>query len=510
MNTGSERSKSLWMEIPAPRAPALEEHLSADVVVVGSGIAGISTAYELNKLGFSVIVIDRGALGRGITSRTTAHLSYSHDDLYSEVISKHGEKHAKECFTSQFAAITRLDEIRKEEKIACDFVRADALLFAPSSDDIKILEDEIEACTKVGFKGVDWVRNIKIAGPYARAIRFPDQAHFHPLKYLYGLIAILKKRGVKFFANSAVVKVRENKNGVKVQTYDGSVAANVVVLATNSPIANRIVVHDKQAPYRTYAFAAQIKRGSLPDALYWDTEDPYHYVRIQPGDKGKDYLIVGGEDHKTGESNDADERFERLKKWAKQYFPMIGRVTHQWSGQVLDTVDYLPFIGKNPGQEMVFIATGDSGQGFTNGPLAGIILAGLISSGRHKWAKLHNPARKTASAISNFVSENITPVKNFAEYVTSGDVKSERSIKRGEGAILRSGVVKQAVYRDKKGKLHKRSASCTHTGCIVHWNSFEKCWDCPCHGSHFSPQGEVLNAPAMTALAPAKRKRKSQ
>ena len=504
MNTGGEHSRSLWMEVAAPRAPSLEQRLTADVAVIGSGIAGVSTAYELSKQGLTVIVLDRGPLGRGITSRTTAHLSYSHDDLYGEVISKHGEKRAKECFASQYAAISRLDEIRKEERISCDFVRADALLFAAKSDDVKTLEDEIEACKKVGFAGVDWVRNIKIAGPYARAIRFPEQAHFHPLKYLYGVIAVLKKRGVKFFANSAVVKIQENKKAVKVETKNGSVSANAVVLATNSPIANRIAVHDKQAPYRTYAFAAHIKRGSLPDALYWDTEDPYHYVRIQPGEKGKDYLIVGGEDHKTGEANDADKRFERLKKWAKEYFPMIGKVTHQWSGQVLDPVDYLPFIGKNPGQERVFIATGDSGQGFTNGPLAGIILAGMISSGKHKWATLHDPARKTASAIKNFVSENITPVKNFAEYVTPGDVKSESSVKRGEGAIVRAGVSKQAVYRDNKGKLHKRSASCTHTGCIVHWNSFEKCWDCPCHGSHFSPQGEVLNAPAMMPLAVVK------
>jgi glycine/D-amino acid oxidase-like deaminating enzyme/nitrite reductase/ring-hydroxylating ferredoxin subunit len=497
------------MEIAAPRAARLTGHLTCDVAIIGSGIAGISTAYELSQAGLSVIVLDRGLLGRGITSRTTAHLTFSHDDTYDEVISKHGEEYAKQAFESQRAAIGRLDEIQQAEDIACDFVRTDGYLFAPKSDDVSMLEGEIEACHKLGFSGVEWARGLAVKGPYARALRFPDQAHFHPLKYLYGVIAALKKaKKVRFFANSPVVSLEERGAAVRLKTPDGSISANHAVVATNSPIANRIVVHDKQAPYRTYAFAAEIKRGSLPDALYWDTEDPYHYVRLQPGKNGKDYIIVGGEDHKTGEANDAEDRFEKLKAWGKEYFPMIGKITHRWSGQVLDPIDYLPFVGKNPGQEHIFIATGDSGQGFTNGPLAGLILSGLIVSGRHKWAKLHDPSRKTASAVSNFVRENVTPMKNYAGYVTPGEISAEREVKRGEGAIMREGLAKIAVYRDPRGKIHKRSASCTHTGCLVHWNSFEKCWDCACHGSHFSPTGDVLNAPAMSALAEVKSERK--
>lgn len=508
MNTAGERSRSLWMEVAAPRAVRLSENVSCDVAVVGAGIAGVSTAYELSQAGLSVIVLDRGPLGRGITSRTTAHLTFSHDDTYDEVISKHGEDHARQVFESQRAAIGRLDEIRQAEKIACDFVRADGFLFAPKRDDVSMLEGELAACHRLGFAGVEWARGLAVQGPYARALRFPDQAHFHPLKYLYGVIATLKKRGVKFFANSAVVSLEEQKASVRLKTDAGSVAARYAVVATNGPIANRVVVHDKQGPYRTYAFAAEIRRGALPDALYWDTEDPYHYVRLQPGTNGKDHIIVGGEDHKTGEANDAEQRFERLQAWAKEYFPMIGRITHRWSGQVLDPFDYLPFIGRNPGQQNIFIATGDSGQGFTNGPLAGLILAGLIARGDHKWASLHDPSRKTASALSNFVSENVTPMKNYAQYVTPGEVASEREIKRGEGAIMREGLGKVAVYRDPRGVIHRRSAACTHTGCLVHWNSFEKCWDCGCHGSHFSPVGEVLNAPAMTPLAETKRARK--
>jgi glycine/D-amino acid oxidase-like deaminating enzyme/nitrite reductase/ring-hydroxylating ferredoxin subunit len=508
MNTGGERSKSLWMELAPPRAPRLTERLTADVAIVGSGIAGISTAYELSEAGLSVIVLDRGPLGRGITSRTTAHLTFGNDDGHEELIAKHGEEHARQSFESQRAAIARLEEIQNKEAIGCDFARVDGLLFAPTSDDVSYLEKEIEACRKLGFEGVDWTRGIPVQGPYARAIRYPDQAHFHPLKYLYGLIAVLKKKGVRFFANSAVTSFDEGAAAVTLKTDTASVSAKSVVLATNSPIANRIFVHDKQGPYRSYAFAAEIKRGSLPDALYWDTEDPYHYVRLQPGRNGKDHIIVGGEDHKTGEADNADERFKQLEAWGKEYFPMIGRITHRWSGQVLEPFDYLPFIGKNPGQEKIFIATGDSGQGFTNGPLAGLILAGLIADGHHKWAELHDPSRKTPSAASNFVSENVTVAKNFANYVTPGEISDLRELKRGEGAIMRDGLSKVAVFRDTRGTVHKQSAFCTHAGCLVTWNSYEKCWDCSCHGSHFSPTGEVLNGPAMTPLATVKSERK--
>jgi glycine/D-amino acid oxidase-like deaminating enzyme/nitrite reductase/ring-hydroxylating ferredoxin subunit len=510
MNTGGERSKSLWMELPAPRAPRLTERLTADVIVIGSGIAGISTAYELSEAGLSVIVLDRGPLGRGITSRTTAHLSFANDDGYDEVISKHGDEQARLSLDSQRAAIDRLEEIQRAESIQCDFARIPAFLFAPTNEDTSFLETERDACHKLGFTGVDWSRDAKLAGPYARVLRYPDQARFHPLKYLYGLIAVLKKKGVRFFANSPVISFEEGAAAVTLKTEVASVSGKVAVLATNSPIANRIFVHDKQGPYRTYAFAAEVERGALPDALYWDTEDPYHYVRLQPGKNGKDHTIVGGEDHKTGEVNDAAERFERLEAWGKKYFPMIGKVTHRWSGQVLEPFDYLPFIGKNPGQEKIYIATGDSGQGFTNGPLAGLILAGLIADGHHKWAAMHDPARKTPSAAGNFISENLTVASNFAGQLTPGEISDLRELKRGEGAIMREGLTKIAVFRDARGTVHRRSAICTHAGCLVSWNGYERCWDCSCHGSHFSPDGDVLNGPAMTPLAAVKREHKPE
>jgi Rieske Fe-S protein len=287
-----------------------------------------------------------------------------------------------------------------------------------------------------------------------------------------------------------------------VKTKSGhAVQAAAAVVATNSPIVDWVAIHSKQFPYRTYALAVTIPRDTIADALYWDTLDPYHYVRLQPGRGTHDYLIVGGADHKTGEADDGDVRLDALEAWIRDLIPNLGKVTHRWSGQVMETMDHAGFIGRNPGNENVYVATGDSGQGMTHGALSGILNAELILKGRSPWQELYEPSRKTLSAAGNVLSENLTVVKNFAEYVAPGEIGSYDELEPGRGAIVRQGVKKIAAYRDEDGRLLLRSAACSHLGCHVHWNSFERCWDCPCHGSHFAPDGGVLNSPALGPLA---------
>lgn len=273
-----------------------------------------------------------------------------------------------------------------------------------------------------------------------------------------------------------------------------------------------IAIHTKQGPYITYVIGARVPRGSVTRALFWDTPDPYHYLRIESitakiKDTGEteeyDLLIVGGEDHKTGQQHDAGRRFAALERWTRTRFPMVEDIEFQWSGQVMEPVDALAFIGRNPmDEDNVFIATGDSGNGMTHGTIAGILLTDLIMGRENEWATVYDPTRKTLRALPEFASENLNATAQYTEYLTGGDVDSLSEIKPGEGAIVRDGLKKIAVYRDESGALHERSAVCVHLGCIVSWNSKEKSWDCPCHGSRYDAYGKVFQGPANRNLDP--------
>jgi glycine/D-amino acid oxidase-like deaminating enzyme/nitrite reductase/ring-hydroxylating ferredoxin subunit len=501
-NSSDQRSKSLWMDIAvAPDARPLRGDQTGDVVIAGSGIAGISTAYELALKGQRVMIVDRGRIAGGITARTSAHLAPLCDDLTSEMIKLRGEETSRKFYESQAAAVDRIEAIQKWEKIDCDFRRLDGYLFQALDTDSKIIDDELDAVRKVGAP-VNRLVGVPLAHcDNQHVLRYPRQATFHPLKYLKGLAEIIEAKGGVFYSETIIQEIKERGDGsVALKTDHGAITAKAAVVATNSPIIDSFALHSKMAPYRTYAMAFSIKRGALPDALYWDTLDPYHYVRLQPGEEQTDWLIVGGADHKSGEADDAGVRFEALEAWARNLIPAVKDVTHRWSGQVLDTIDYAGFIGRNPGNQNIYVHTGDSGQGMTHGVVGSLINSALILGDRPKWQEVYEPTRKTPAGIGNFLRENVTAVKNFAEYLAPGELESLDDLKPGHGAIVRQGLSKIAAYRDKAGVLHTRSAACTHLGCHLHWNSFETCWDCPCHGSQFAVDGTALNAPAIRAL----------
>jgi glycine/D-amino acid oxidase-like deaminating enzyme/nitrite reductase/ring-hydroxylating ferredoxin subunit len=495
---------SPWTKrVAIPRTQGLARNETADVCIVGAGIAGLTTAHLLAEAGQTVVVVDDGPIGRGMTSATSAHLSNAIDAGYTEIEQMHGERGAQIVAASHSAAIDRIETIVHEHRIACDFARVDGYLYRGDSD--TDLEAELKAAHRAGLIGVTMVPRAPLDGfDTGPCLEYPGQGQFHPLKYLAGLVRAIVKAGGRVYTNTHAETIQGGPSA-QVTSGNHTIATGAVVVATNTPVNDLVAIHTKQAPYMTYVLGLRIPRGSVPQALYWDTEDPYHYVRVySPGATSPfDLLIVGGEDHKSGQADDTAERHGRLETWARERFPMIDSVEFVWGGQVMEPVDGVAFIGRNPlDSNNVYIATGDAGMGLTHGTIAGILLTDLVLGRANEWAALYDPARKPLRAPGEYLKEAANMAAQYTTWVTGGDVETVDQIARGSGAVVRRGLSKVAVYRDERGVLHERSAVCTHLGCIVRWNEAENTWDCPCHGSRFDKLGDVINGPANRGLTP--------
>ncbi len=506
MKPADGQTTSIWYEhvsIPSyPSAPP--GPLRTDVCVVGAGIAGLTTAYLLAKSGKSVMVFDEGEIGSGQTGRTSAHLSSANDDLFTEIEKLHGVDGSKLAYHSHAAAIDMIEKISREEDIDCEFHRQDAYLFPIAGDSPRILEEELAAARRAGFTDVELQQKHALkaweAGP---ALRFGNQARFHPLKYLVGLAAAAEKLGVRIYTGCRVTDVtgsdakKQTPATLKIDGGDETTAeAGAIVVATNtpSPINDWMTIYMKQSSYRTYMIGLKVPPGTVDDVQYSDTADPYHYVRLEG-----DVLLVGGADHKTGQFPKDSDPFETLDTWARLKFPMAGERVSRWSGQVQEPSDYLGYIGKAPtAGDDVYVVTGDSGMGLTHGTLGAMLINDLIHGKSNPWTKLYDPARVKLDA--DLLKENTNTLSKYADLITGGDAADVDAIKPGDGAVIRRGLHKVAVYKDPAGKTTECSAVCTHLKCIVHWNPAEKSWDCPCHGSRFDPHGKVLMGPAIDDL----------
>lgn len=521
MNEAPERAgrlRSFWERTAErPRFAPLDRNITVDVAIIGAGIAGLMTAYELSREGRRVAVLDAGPVGGRMTARTTAHLVNALDDRFYEIETFHGAEGARLAAASHSAAIDRYEQIATEEGIDCQFERVGGYLMLPPGGSPEILDRELAAVHRAGLASVERVARTPLDSfDFGPALHFPRQGQVHPLRFLSGVAAAIVRRGGQIFVETRVTHV-EGGASAKVKMEAGhEVSAAAVVVATNTPINDRYILHTKQAPYYTYVVGIAVPRDALPSLLLWDIAQtaaeaeralgpaPYHYLRLAR-DAANDVLIVGGEDHKTGQADDSGERFARLEAWTRERFPSAGEVTDRWSGQVMEPIDALAFIGRNPRDEPnVFVVTGDSGNGMTHGAIAGILLRDLIDGRENPWAALYDPGRKVVHPrlVADFAKENLNVAAQLGDYLTPGDVASTGQLPPGGGAVVRRGLAKVAAYRDDAGLLHQFSAICPHLKCIVHWNAAERTWDCPCHGSRFDCLGRVINGPASSDLPP--------
>ena len=501
MNVSEKRTRSVWMDDEGPASrPPLTAAVEADVVIVGAGIAGLSIAYELARTGQRVVVLDRWRPGLGQSARTTGHLAWQLDDYYHRLRSERGDADARAYYRRVSAAIDRIEEIARTENIACDFARVDGYLFAASENGPEELVEEERACAELDIPGVRFVDRAPVPGRNTgRALLWPNQARFHVLKYLDGLTRAIERLGGHIHGDTAACGPSEDESGVTVELENGiRLRAPHAVMAANAALGD-LPIQTKMEPYRAYAIAGPVPKGSVEDALVWDTLDNYHYVRIQPA-ADHDVLIVGGEDHRLGEHDDGEERLAALERWTREHYPMFERRSHGWSGMVLEPVDLLPFSGLAHGKKRTFLHTGDSGEGLTNGVLGALLIRDLIVGGGAPDQAAFAPSRVTLRAAGEFAANLGHAAANFAEYLTPGGERSVDELKPGEAALVRHGLRKVAAFRDDDGRLYLRSATCTHLGCIVHWNGLERVWDCPCHGSQFAPDGTVLSGPATAPL----------
>jgi glycine/D-amino acid oxidase-like deaminating enzyme/nitrite reductase/ring-hydroxylating ferredoxin subunit len=502
MSAHFHEHKSLWINtVPSQAFPHLEGDLDVDVAIIGGGITGITSALLLQRAGKRVAVIEALRVGEGVTGYTTAHITEALDARYQTLVKKFGLAGARLAAGSQRDAKLLIERIVRQEELDCGFTKLPGYLYTERREDLAMIEEEAAAAERIGLD-VELTNDIPLPFPTVAAAKFNDQAAFHPRKYIMPLARKIVDRGGRVFEGTRVLEV-EDGEPARLVTERGIVTARDVIVATHSPVSNILYLHTKLYQYRSYVVALRLRKGS-PFGLFWDSDDPYHYVRTDPAESG-DVLIVGGEDHKVGiaPENDTRKPYEALEEWARERFGAHS-VEYRWSAQVVETADGLPYIGLNSASKHIWVATGFAGNGMTCGTVAAILLTDLITGQPNPWAELFDATRlKPLAAAGRFIKENVDFPVHFVKDRLGIEKTPVSEIGPGEGKIIKVNGEKLAISRSETGEVCAVSPVCTHMGCFVGWNTAEKTWDCPCHGSRFKPTGEVIDGPA---IAPLERK----
>ena len=493
-----------WAESASfPQYAKLTEDVETDVIVVGAGITGLTTAHALAKAGKRVVVLERDRCASTDTGHTSAHLTMVTDTRLSDLVRQFGTNHAQAVWEAGLAAIAHIDEVIRENNIDANFEWVDGYLHVPiagSANQDDRLEEEGRLANELDFDA-EYVASVPLIE--RPGVRFANQARFHPRKYLAGLARALVALGGRIHEHSEADEFCDEPRTVKANGH--TVTCEDVVIATHNPLvglrgmAGATLFQTKLALYTSYVVAGRVATGRVADALWWDTGDPYHYLRIE-SHRDHDLVIYGGEDHKTGQAENTVACFRRLEQRLLSVLSDV-ELTHRWSGQVIETPDGLPYIGRSA--EHQYSATGYAGNGLTFGTLAGMMISDAILERSNPWTELFDPNRKALTrGLWDYVKENVDyPYYLIRDRFVGAEARSLRAVKRGEGKILERNGTKVAAYRDAAGAVTRRSAICTHMGCVVAWNTAERTWDCPCHGSRFRPTGEVISGPAEAPLS---------
>jgi glycine/D-amino acid oxidase-like deaminating enzyme/nitrite reductase/ring-hydroxylating ferredoxin subunit len=477
--------------------------VDVDVAVVGGGLTGITAAYLFKKAGVKVALVERGRCARADTGHTTAHLTYVTDERLHHLVDSFGKDCAQSFWEAGMAAIDQIFAHITDEKIRCEFDWVPGYLHValrdPARNEIELLRRDAELAEELGFHA-EFVEAV----PYANraGVRFPNQAKFHPRKYLAALLDKIPGDGSYVFEQSEVTEFEDEPLRLKAAQHH--IRAQFVFIATHNPlmgntgVTNATLFQSKLALYTSYVLGARCPRGALPEALFWDTGDPYYYLRVDRHED-HDYAIFGGEDCKTGQEKDTTGNFRRLEEVLREHLPMA-EVRERWCGQVIETNDGLPFIGSTAKNQ--FVATGFCGNGFTLGTIGAAMARDFYLRRKNPWFGLFNVNRKKLiGGAARYVRENLDyPFYLVRDRLAKADTNSLDDLHPGEGKIVNLDGRKVAAYRDPRGELTLLSPICTHMKCVVGWNDADKTWDCPCHGSRFEPTGEVIGGPAEQSL----------
>lgn len=487
----------LWIDTtPETSFPKLHGDIQVDTVIVGGGLCGINTACFLQEAGLSVALLDAHRIVTGVTGHTTAKITSLHGLIYSYLIKSFGEEGARAYGDANQSAIEKYLDIINRRSISCDFHRTSAYTYTTSDKDLKEIEKEVQATERLGLPAA-YMESTPLPYPVKGAVLFSSQAHFHPRKYLLDLVTQLTNSGVQVYEKTRALELRQGDTH-EIVTDSGSVRAKHVVICTHFPFYDPALFMARMYPKRSYVLAVRLNSQSL-EGMFYSTTDPYHSVRSHPAGF-EDMVLIGGQNHKTGHGGSTINRYREVEKFARDNFD-VKSIEYRWSTQDYVTSDRVPYIGKLPGSERVYAATGFGGWGMTHSMVAAIIISDGILDRPNPWASLYDPSRKKMAGTMEFITENVDVAKRFVmDRVFAPKSFNVDQLGKGESGVVDREGGKISVAKDSEGDIHTVSAVCTHMGCIVSWNDGEESWDCPCHGSRFSADGEVVHGPALKDL----------